>query len=91
MAEFTLKPKEEEWLRLNIGDKSYDIPLATSLTWAEAETLDTTEGAKAFFEKHMGKEVIDGLQLRDFTAIVNAWKDASKKAMESGDMTPGES
>lgn len=90
MAEFTLKPQEEEWLKLNIGDKSYNIPLATSLTWAEAETMDTTEGAKAFFEKYMGKEVIDSLQLRDFTAVVNAWKDASKKAMASGGMTLGE-
>ena len=87
MAEFTLKPREVETLKLNIGEESFQIPLAGSLTPEEAAPLDTTEGTIAFFQKHLSKDIIAMLKIDDYNAITKAWLDASKKKNKK---TPGE-
>ena len=89
MAEFTLKPKEADTLKLNIGDKSFQIPLAGSLTPEEAAPLDTNTGTIAFFQKYIDDDEIKAaLRINDYNAITKAWMDASKKAAGK---TPGES
>ena len=89
MAEFTLKQKEAETLKLNIGDKSFQIPLAGSLTPEEAAPLETNTGTIAFFQKYIDDdEVKSMLRINDYNEITKAWMDASKKA--SG-KKPGES
>ena len=90
MKEFTLKKRESDYLKLNIGEESYLIPLATSITYGEAKSIDTIDGAMAFFRKYIGDEVADSLSLYDYKDLITAWKDASEKAV-SGDITPGES
>jgi len=87
MAEFTLKPREIETLKLNIGEESFQIPLAGSLTPEEAAPLDTNEGTIAFFQKYLSKDVIAVLKIDDYNAITQAWLDASKKKSKK---TPGE-
>ena len=87
--EFTLRPREADTLKLNIGDKSFQIPLAGSLTPEEAAPLDTNTGTIAFFQKYIDdEEIIKALRIDDYNAITKAWMDASKKASKK---SPGES
>ena len=86
--EFTLKRREPDTLRLNIGDDVFQIPLMGDLTPDEVADLGTPAGTIAFFKKHIGKKVASTLTINDFNAITDAWKAASQKA--SG-MKPGES
>lgn len=80
MAEFTLKPREDDTLKLNIGEESFQIPLATSLTFNEADQMNTNEGAIDFFRKYIRAEVADSLTLSNWRDVILAWNDASKKA-----------
>lgn len=88
MTEFTLTKREIDTLKLNIGDESFQIPLATSLTLDEARGMDSIEGSIAFFRKYIRAEVADTLTLMNYRDIITAWKDASEQA---GGKTPGES
>ena len=88
MTEFTLKPKEADTLKLNIGDESFQIPLATSLTFAEAAAMKTQDGAIEFFRRHIRAEVADALTIGNWKDIITVWTEASKGA--TGDLTPGE-
>ena len=85
MAEFTLKKREEDWLRLNIGEKSYNIPLASSMTYEEASSVEEMDGAVAFFRKYIDEEVANVLTLADYRDIIRAWTEASKKVMSPGE------
>ena len=87
-AEFTLKRKPEKTLKVNIGDESFLIPLAGSLTPEEAAPLDTQAGTIAFFQKYLSEDVRKILTIDDYNAITKAWVDASKK---SGGKSAGES
>lgn len=80
MTEFTLRPREEDTLKLNIGEESFQIPLATSLTLNEAAQMNTTEGAIDFFKKHIRPDVADQLTISNWRDVILAWKDASEKA-----------
>lgn len=92
MAEFTLKTREEDTLKLNIGDESFQIPLATSMTLEEARSMDTMEGAISFFNKYIREDVANSLSLINYRDLIKAWRDASEVAMQAaGDITPGES
>ena len=72
--------KKEQNLGVIIGDKTYYIPLGKSLKVKELSKLsDQTEVLK-FFEKHLGKEVMDSLSVDDFEAIVEAWSAETQKA-----------
>lgn len=91
MTEFTLKQREEDVLKLNIGEESFMIPLATSLTLEEATAMETMDGAIAFFKKHIKGGIAETLTLANFRDIIEAWNDASRKASGKGEPTPGES
>lgn len=80
MAEFTLKPKEVETLRLNIGEGSYQVPLGGSLTRKEIAALDTREGTYEFLSKYIPVEVLDSLATVDYNQIVNVWVKETAKA-----------
>lgn len=91
MAELTLKKREEDTLKLNIGEDSFQIPLATSMTLEEAQSMDSMDGAIAFFKKYIREDVANALSLINYRDIIKAWRDASEVAMNaSGDLTPGE-
>lgn len=91
MREFTLKKREEDYLKLNIGEESFLIPLAANITLAEANSIDTMDGAMAFFRKYIRADVADALSLYDYRDIVVAWKEASEKAVDEANLSVGES
>ena len=91
MQEFTLNRREEDFLKVNIGEESFNIPLATSLTLEDATSMDTMDGAIAFFKKHIRADVANSLTLYNYRDLIAAWKDASDKALHPENMTTGES
>ena len=87
MPELTLNRKELEVLKVNIEDKSYSIPLGTSLKRAELAKLKSEEKVMKFFEKYLGKELMEDLSIGEIKQIIDAWSEATKK---SGGVTLGE-
>lgn len=87
MPELTLNRKELEVLKVNIEDKSYTIPLGTSLKRSELAKLKTEDEVMKFFENYLGKELMDDLSIGEIKQIIDAWSEATKK---SGGVTLGE-
>lgn len=88
MAEITLGgPKRAEVLKVNIGEESYSVPLAGSLTVKEAAGIDSDAKALAFIERHIPKKVLEGITVNDLNMLVKEWYKAST---DNGD-APGES
>lgn len=87
MPELTLNRKELEVLKVNIEGKSYSIPLGTSLKRSELSKLKTEDEVMKFFEKYLGKELMDDLNVGEIKQIIDAWSEATKK---SGGVTLGE-
>lgn len=86
--ELTLNLNEVEVLKINIGDKSYSIPLGTSLKRKEIAKLKDEEEVMKFFESHLGKDIMDNLTIGQIKAIITAW---SKATEESSGVSLGES
>lgn len=87
MPELTLNRNEVEVLKVNIEDKSYSIPLGTSLKRKELAKLKKEEEVLKFFAKHIGAELWDDLTIGEQKAIINAWSEATQK---EGGFTLGE-
>ena len=87
MPELTLNRKELEVLKVNIEDKSYTIPLGTSLKRSELAKLKTEDEVMKFFENYLGKELMEDLTIGEIKQIIDAWSEATKK---SGGVTLGE-
>ena len=80
MREITLgNRKEIEVLKVNIGEESYTVPLAGSLSVKEANAINSEEKAVAFLQKHIPKKVLENLTVDDLNALVNAWYGESTK------------
>ena len=90
MPELNLKRRKVEVLKVNIEDKSYSIPLGTSLKRKELAQLKTEEAVNEFFAEHIGADLWDDLTIGEQKEIITAWSKATTDA--SGDETPlGES
>lgn len=87
MAEFTLKQKEAQTLRINIGDDSFELPLRGSLSVKEGVGLASEEGTYSFFMKHIPKEIFAKLTVDELNQIVEIFKVESDKQTK---MTVGE-
>lgn len=87
LVEFTLKKREKKTLKVNIGDESFQIPLAGSLTPEENAKLDTGDGTVAFLRRYLSDDVNAFLTVDDYNEITAAWIKASKEAKGN----PGES
>ena len=87
MSEFVLKKKPQKVLKVKIGDETFSIPLAGSITPQEAAPLDTQAGTIAFLQKYLSDEVKEILVIDDYNEITKAWVKASREAGGS----PGES
>ena len=75
MAEITLgKSTEIKTLRVNIGEETYSIPLAGSLSIAEMKKLKTDEDSFDFFAKYIPRKILNALTFDDFRALIEAWK-----------------
>lgn len=78
MARFVLEESPDvKVLEVVIGEGTYNVPLAEGLTFKEAAALDTAEGTRMFFQKHIPKKVLDGLTIGQYNSIVEAWKNES--------------
>lgn len=83
MAKFVLEDSPNvKVLEVVIGDGSYNVPLAEGLTFKEAAALDTAEGTRMFFQKHIPKKVLDSLTIGQYNSIVEAWRNESSKTGE---------
>ena len=85
--EITLKKPEVETLLVNIGDTKVEIPLGTSLSIAEYDSIKTFEGTIEFYKKYIPKEIADALTFDEYNQITTAWVEATRKA---GRVSPGE-
>ena len=85
MAKITLGNKElRETLKVNIGKKSYSIPLMGSLSLAETRALAKADDEFAFFKKYIPEDVLDSLALNDLKTLTSVWKEESEKASGVG-------
>ena len=93
MKEFTLKKKETDFFKLNIGEKSYLIPLARSLTFEEINKMQDKENVVEFFRKHLGEDVFNALTVDQFEIVCREWQKANDMTAdgEDEDITAGES
>ena len=89
MKEITINAKRElPVLKVNIGDKSYPVPLAGTLTPKKLAALNTESKTINWFRQYIPAEVADELTINDWNELISAWGEASK---EDSGMTPGES
>ena len=93
MKEFTLKKKETDFFKLNIGEESYLIPLARSLTFEEINKMQDKENVVEFFRKHLGADVFNALTVDQFEIVCREWHKANDMTSdgEDEDITAGES
>lgn len=87
-TELNLNRKKAECLQVNIEGKSYMIPLGTSLKRKELAKLSSEAEILKFFEKYLGKELMDDLTVGEIKEIVTAW---AKATQETSDLSLGES
>lgn len=85
-----------EVLVVNIGDKTFKIPLATSLPYKKAKVLvklakadeeSALDGFLEFFSQYIPTEVLDELTMKDLTMLAKAWTGQTEK---EGGQTLGE-
>lgn len=93
MKEFTLKKKETDFFKLNIGEKSYLIPLARSLTFEEINRMQERKNVVEFFKKYLGADVFNALTVDQFEIVCREWQIANDMTSdgEDEDITVGES
>ncbi len=78
MAQITLGNKKTiKTLKVCIGEDTYNVPLAGSLTFAEVKKLQNDENGLNFFENYIPREVLDELTVDDFKRLNETWKEES--------------
>ena len=82
MPELTLKRNEVKVITVNIEEKSFNIPLGTSLKRKELANLKTEEAINKFFAKYIGAELWDDLTIGEQKAIITAWSKATTEDNE---------
>ena len=84
--------KKIDVLAVNIGDKTYNIPLGNCLKVKDYRRLkklkDNEEEMFNFLAQYIPEDVLDELTLGDVTEIFNAW---TKVTEEASGQTVGES
>lgn len=93
MKEITLKAPKEV-LKVNIGDKSFSIPLGSSLPFEKVVKLTKSKGDDRlqlmfdFLAEHIPSDIMSLLTMGEVSQIFNAWTEETKRASGA---TPGES
>lgn len=97
MPKNQLTKKNEAYLTLEINEKNYNIPLASSMKLKELRKLtkieklpetDQLDAIAEFFAKYLGESVVDDLSVADLYEILKYWKEANSK---TGGLSLGES
>lgn len=79
MKEFTIKPKEVNTIRFNIGDESVQIPLRGSLSLKEAMGLADEAGTYSFFKRYIPEKIFDALTVDELNQIIQIYRSESDK------------
>lgn len=82
MREITLTNENERInvLKVNIGKKTYSVPLSGSLSIREMKAMrDGTEDGFDFFGRYIPQDVLETLTMDQFNALNEAWKEASSE------------
>jgi hypothetical protein len=94
MKEITIKARDEV-LKVNLGDKSFTIPLGSALPVDEILKLSKlkdkgkqSEFMYNFLKKHIPEDIYSTLTVGSLMQIFNAWVDATNEATG---ISPGES
>lgn len=81
MAEVNIKKKEQvEVLKATIGDKTYSIPLASSLPYVKLKAMRENDKVIEFFKEYIPEEVFNDLLADELKQLVKAWNDATLEA-----------
>ena len=81
MAEVLIKKREEtEVLKATIGDKTYSIPLASSLPYVKLKAMRDNDKVIEFFKEYIPEEVFNSLLTDELMQFVKAWNDATLEA-----------
>ena len=80
MAEVILKKKQIEVLKATIGDETYSIPLASSVSYLILKNMRTDEKVIEFFKEYIPEDVFNGLLTDEIMQLVKAWNDATQEA-----------
>lgn len=81
MAEVIIKKREQtEVLRATIGDKTYSIPLASSLPYVKLKQMRTDDKIIQFFKEYIPEDVFNELLTDELMQLVKAWNDATQEA-----------
>lgn len=80
--------KIQEVLAVEIGEKTYSVPLSGSMKRKEILALDNEDAVYDMFAKHIPAEVLDNLTMDEYKQLAYAWIDANN---ESQGATLGES
>ena len=81
MAEVNIKRKKEtEVLKATIGEKTYSIPLASSLPYIKLKAMRENDKVIEFFKEYIPEEVFNSLLTDELMQLVKAWNDATLEA-----------
>ena len=75
-----LERNKKEVLEVDIEGKIYKVPLGTELKRKELAGMKKEENVMKFFEKHLGKDLMDDLTVGELKQIITAWSEATQKA-----------
>lgn len=85
MKEITLKAKPVEVLKVNMGDKSFSIPLANYLPFEDLMKINRADNAQKIvvieeiLKRYIPEEVYSTLTGADITQIMTAWNAQSEE------------
>ena len=80
MAKISLNDKPIEVLDIEIGDKTYKIPLGSSLPLKKAKAIKDEDSVMEFLRDYMPEEVVENLTIAQLAQIMNVWSEETKKA-----------
>ena len=96
MQKYTLEEKEKDYLELTIRGEAFRLPLSLGigefLTLQKAFQENDILALVDFFRRYIRSDVIDTLEIQDFTQLLKIWKDAfDANAKANGSPFVGES
>lgn len=96
MQKYVLEEKEKDYLELTIRGEAFRLPLSLGigefLTLQKAFKDNDILALVDFFKKYIRADILDTLEIADFTQLIKVWKEAfDANAKQSGGPSVGES
>ena len=66
-------------LAVEIGSKTYNVPLAGSMKRKELMALKDEESVYEMFARHIPADVLDNLTMDEYNQLAEAWTKANEK------------